>query len=60
MKKSKGLICLITALCLLFGSFGAIPALGAREYAAEVSFCSVAVNFENEPYASNDMIFVPV
>ena len=56
---TKRLISAVVAVMMLVGMAPAFSVL-AREYAAEFSINGTVVDFENEPYSKNDVIFVPL
>ncbi len=56
---SKRIVSVVIAMTMLMAM---VPSIGvfAREYAAEVSINGVTVDFKNEPYSKNNVIFVPL
>ena len=53
---------IVSAMVAVIMVMAMVPSIGvfAREYAAEVSINGVTVDFKNEPYSKNDIIFVPL
>ena len=56
---SKRIVSAMVAVIMVMAMVPSVSVF-AREYAAEVSINGVTVDFKNEPYSKNDIIFVPL